>query len=125
MRGFGKDGSRLRKRGVMKAYGWYVLAAIGEIAGCFAFWAWLRMGKSAFWVLPGLGSLALFATILTRVDAPLAARAYAAYGGIYIVASICWLWLVEKSRPDFWDVLGATICVVGSLAILCGPRGSR
>jgi len=22
---------------------WYALAALGEIAGCFAFWAWMRM----------------------------------------------------------------------------------
>ncbi|GAC1334722.1 MAG: YnfA family protein [Isosphaeraceae bacterium] len=109
----------------MKAYGWYVLAAFGEIAGCFAFWAWLRLGKSAVWVAPGMVSLALFATVLTRVDTPLAARAYAAYGGIYIVASILWLWLVEKSRPDFWDLLGTAICVVGSLVILLGPRGAR
>ena len=109
----------------MKAYTWYVLAACGEIAGCFAFWAWLRLGKSAGWIAPGMLSLALFATALTRVNTSHAARAYAAYGGIYIVASLVWLWLVEKSRPDRWDLLGAAICVVGSLIILLGPRGPR
>jgi hypothetical protein len=34
---------------------------IREIAGCFAFWAWLRLGRSALWVVPGMVSLALFA----------------------------------------------------------------
>lgn len=28
----------------------YVLAAFAEIASCFAFWAWLRLHKSAWWL---------------------------------------------------------------------------
>ena len=48
----------------MKSILWYLLAALGEIAGCFAFWAWLRMQKSPLWVLPGVASLVVFA--LTR-----------------------------------------------------------
>jgi small multidrug resistance family-3 protein len=70
----------------------YVLASVGEIAGCFAFWARLRLGKSPLWLLPGMASLALFAYLLTRIDTATARRAYAAYGSVYIVSSICWLW---------------------------------
>lgn len=40
-------------------YLWFVLAAFCEIAGCYAFYLWLRLGKSALWVLPGLLSLTL------------------------------------------------------------------
>lgn len=69
----------------------YIGAAIAEIAGCFAFWAWLRMGKSMWWLLPGMASLALFAWLLTLVDTDNAGRAYAAYGGVYIVSAILWL----------------------------------
>lgn len=101
---------------------WYVLAALGEIAGCFSFWAWLRLGKSPFWIIPGMLSLAAFATALTRVDSEMAGRAYAAYGGIYIVASIAWLWAVERTRPDRWDILGASVCIAGTLIILFVPR---
>lgn len=50
-------------------YLWFVLAAFCEIAGCYAFYLWLRLGKSALWVLPGLLSLTLFALLLTRVEA--------------------------------------------------------
>jgi small multidrug resistance family-3 protein len=100
----------------------YAGAAVAEIAGCFAFWAWLRLGKPVWWLLPGLVSLALFAYLLTLVESDAAGRAYAAYGGVYIVASIVWLWVVEGSRPDRWDVLGATICLVGAAIILFGPR---
>lgn len=100
----------------------YLLAAFAEIGGCFAFWAWLRLGKSPLWLLPGMVSLALFAWALTRIDADFAGRAYAAYGGIYIAASLFWLWAVEGIRPDRWDGLGATICVPGAMIILFGPR---
>jgi small multidrug resistance family-3 protein len=58
---------------------------LGEIAGCFAFWAWLRMQKSPLWLMPGVASLVIFALALTRIDAAAAGRAYAAYGGIYII----------------------------------------
>jgi small multidrug resistance family-3 protein len=106
----------------MKSFAWFLLAAFAEIGGCFAFWAWCRLGKSSAWLFPGMASLALFAYALTKVDSAQAGRAYAAYGGVYIVSSVLWLWTVEKVRPDRWDMLGATICVVGSLVILLGPR---
>jgi small multidrug resistance family-3 protein len=103
---------------------WYLLAAGGEIGGCFAFWAWLRMHKSPLWLLPGIGALIGFALALTRIDAGNAGRAYAAYGGIYILSSLAWLWAVEGVRPDSWDAIGAAICLVGAGIILYGPRAS-
>ena len=102
----------------------YTGAALAEIAGCFAFWAWLRLGKSALWLVPGVASLALFAWLLTRVDAAFAGRAYAAYGGVYIAASLLWLWVVEGSRPDRWDAGGGAVCLFGAAVILLGPRGA-
>lgn len=108
----------------MRSLLWYVIAALGEISGCFAFWAWLRMGRSVFWIIPGLASLAFFAFALTRIDAAYAGRAYAAYGGIYILSSLFWLWAVENTRPDPWDVLGAAVCLIGAALILFGPRGA-
>ena len=101
----------------------YIAAAIAEIAGCFAFWAWLRLEKSGLWVIPGIVALVAFAWILTRVDSAFAGRAFAAYGGIYIMASMGWMWLVEGARPDRWDGFGAMLCVIGALVILFGPRG--
>jgi len=100
----------------------YAGAAVTEIAGCFAFWAWLRMGKSPAWVIPGMVSLAAFALLLTRVDAAFAGRAYAAYGGIYIAASLGWLWVAEGHVPDRWDMLGAAVCLLGACIIVFGPR---
>ena len=102
----------------------YIGAAIAEIAGCFAFWAWLRLDKSPWWLVPGMGSLILFAYLLTRIDSGFAGRAYAAYGGVYIAASLGWMWLVEAQRPDRWDLAGAVICLGGVAVILFGPRGT-
>lgn len=102
----------------------YIGAAMAEIAGCFAFWAWLRLDRSIWWVLPGLLSLAIFAWLLTLVDSNVAGRAFAAYGGVYIASSLAWLWLVEGVRPDRWDLAGALICMIGATIIIAAPRPS-
>ncbi|QBQ55139.1 YnfA family protein [Nitrosococcus wardiae] len=106
----------------MTSIAYYVAAALAEIAGCFAFWAWFRLGKSVGWLVPGMGSLALFAILLTRIDSDFAGRAYAAYGGVYIAASLAWLWGIEKQQPGQWDLIGAMICLIGAALILWGPR---
>jgi len=100
----------------------YAAAALAEIAGCFAFWAWLKLDKSPLWLAPGMVSLAGFAWLLTLIPSDAAGRAYAAYGGVYIAASILWLWLAEGQRPDRWDLTGLVICLVGSAIILLPSR---
>lgn len=108
----------------MQSFLFFLIAALGEISGCYAFWAWLRLGKSFLWIVPGMICLSLFASVLTRVDASNAGRAYAAYGGIYILSSLFWLWLVEGVKPDKWDLLGVTICLSGTLVILFGTHSN-
>ena len=93
-------------------------AAFFEIAGCFAFWVWLRRGASPLVALLGIVSLIAFALTLTRVDSVFAGRAYAAYGGIYIAASLAWLWLAEGQRPSLTDAIGAGIAIAGALVII-------
>lgn len=100
----------------------YVGAALAEIAGCFSFWAWLRMAKSPLWLIPGSASLGAFAYLLTLVDASQAGRAYAAYGGIYITSALLWMWIVEGVSPDLWDLGGATLSLVGACVIFWGPH---
>lgn len=106
----------------MTSFAYYAVAAVAEISGCFAFWAWLRLDRSILWTLPGLLLLVIFAFALTRVEVGFAGRTYAAYGGVYIVASLLWLWAVEGMRPDRWDVVGATIALIGAIVIFAGPR---
>ena len=100
----------------------YIGAALAEIAGCFAFWAWLRLDKSFWWLIPGVASLCLFAYLLTLIDAEHAGRTYAAYGGVYIISALVWLWIAEGVRPDRWDTMGAVVALTGAAIILWGPR---
>lgn len=100
----------------------YVGAALAEIAGCFAFWAWLRMDKSAWWLVPGFLALASFAYLLTLAPSEHAGRAYAAYGGIYITTSLLWLWVAEGQQPDRWDLTGGGLALVAAAIILFAPR---
>ena len=100
----------------------YAAAALFEISGCFSVWAWLRLGRSAWWLAPGAVALALFAWLLTRVETEAAGRAFAAYGGLYIGASLLWMWAAEGQRPDRFDLVGAALCLAGAGMILYGPR---
>jgi len=106
----------------MLNYLWFILAAFFEIAGCYAFWMWWRLDKSMVWILPGLVSLTLFAFALTRVEVQFAGRAYAAYGGIYIITSLMWLAVVERTKPYWSDYFGMILCLAGASVILFGPK---
>jgi len=101
----------------------YPLAALAEIAGCYAVWAWLRLDRSPLWLVPGVLSLIAFAWLLTLVPSQAAGRAFAAYGGVYIAASLVWMATVERTPPDRWDLIGAAVCLAGAGLILFGPRG--
>lgn len=98
----------------------FFAAAVFEIAGCYAFWAWLRLDKTPLWLIPGIVSLIAFAWILAHIDTAFAGRAYAAYGGVYIVSSLAWMAIVEKAMPVISDYFGVALCLLGAAVILFG-----
>ena len=100
----------------------FAIAAVAEIAGCFAVWMWMRHEASSLWLVPALISLGVFAWLLALAPSEFAGRAYAAYGGVYIASSLTWLWVIEKQHPNPWDMIGAAICLVGAGIILFGSR---
>ena len=100
----------------------FVFAALFEIGGCFAFWAWWRLDRSPWWLMPGIAALIGFAWILAHSDTGGAGRAYAAYGGVYVLGAVLWGWSVEGLMPDRFDLIGAALCVAGCGVILFGPR---
>ncbi len=104
------------------AFGLYLVTALAEIAGCYAIYAWLRLGRPVWWLVPGAMALVLFGYLLTWHPGQ-AGRIYAAYGAVYIASSIAWMWLVERHAPDRWDVIGAAVCLLGAAIIYLGPRG--
>jgi small multidrug resistance family-3 protein len=96
-------------------------AALFEIAGCYLVWQALRLGQPLLWA-PALMALALFAYLLTLTGADSAGRTFAVYGGIYIVASLVFMVLGERVRPDLWDLAGGMLCLIGAAVIFFGPR---
>jgi small multidrug resistance family-3 protein len=106
----------------MRSIAFFLLAALGEISGCYAFWVWLRLDRSILWTIPGILALIIFAVALTQVETANAGRVYAAYGGIYIFSSIVWLWLVEGVKPDRWDLIGVSLALLGTVVILFSPH---
>lgn len=106
----------------MRTLAIYVAAAAAEIAGCYAIWTWWRLGGSVGWAAAGVLSLTLFGWLLSLTDVESAGRAFAAYGGLYIAASLVWLRVVEGVAPDRWDLIGGVVSVIGALIILYGPR---
>ena len=106
---------------VLKTLGLFVLTALAEIAGCYLPYLWLRQGRSAWLLVPGALSLALFAWLLS-LHPTAAGRTYAAYGGVYVSVAVFWLWRIDSVRPDRWDLIGAAVTLLGMTIIAFGPH---
>lgn len=99
----------------------FVLAGLCEIGGGYLFWLWLREGKSVWLAVLGTAILAIYA-VLPTLQTVSFGRAYAAYGGVFVVLSIFWGWLVDGVVPDKYDLLGGWIALLGVLVIMYAPR---
>jgi len=101
----------------------FALTAVMEIVGCYLPWLVLRQGRSAWWLVPAAASLAVFAWLLT-LHPTAAGRTYAAYGGVYVVVALIWLWRIDGVVPNRWDLVGGGICLVGMAIIALQPRSA-
>jgi small multidrug resistance family-3 protein len=99
----------------------FLLAGLCEIGGGYLFWLWLREGKSFWLAIAGTVILAIYAVLPTLQPVSFG-RAYAAYGGVFIVLSILWGWGVDRVVPDKYDLLGGLIALGGVLVIMYAPR---
>jgi small multidrug resistance family-3 protein len=106
---------------VLKTFALFTVTALAEIVGCYLPWLWLKQGGSAWLLLPGAASLALFAWLLS-LHPTAAGRVYAAYGGVYIGVAMVWLMVVDQVRPTLTDWLGVALCLAGMAVIMFGPR---
>lgn len=101
----------------------FLVTAVAEIVGCYLPYLWLREGKSAWLLVPATLSLALFAWLLT-LHPTAAGRVYAAYGGVYVLVAILWLWAVDGIKPTTWDVAGALVALAGMAIIMFAPKNA-
>ena len=99
----------------------FIITALAEIVGCYLPYLWLREGKTIWLLAPAALSLAAFVWLLT-LHPTAAGRVYAAYGGMYIFMAILWLWAIEDIRPTTWDIVGASVALIGMAIIMFAPR---
>jgi small multidrug resistance family-3 protein len=105
----------------MRTFLLYAVTALAEILGCYLFYLMLREGRSNWLSVPALASLLAFAWLLTLHPAA-SGRVYAAYGGVYVVAALLWLWAVDGIRPSGWDAAGGALCLLGMAVIVMQPK---
>jgi small multidrug resistance family-3 protein len=106
---------------VAKTLGLFVITAFAEILGCYLPYLWLRERGSPWLLLPAAVSLACFVWLLSLHPLP-AGRTYAAYGGVYVLTAMLWLWRIEGRAPDRWDLIGAGLALTGMSVIAFGPH---
>jgi small multidrug resistance family-3 protein len=106
---------------ILKTGALFVVTALAEIVGCYLPYLWLRRGASPWVLLPAIVSLGCFVWLLT-LHPTAAGRVYAAYGGVYVVVALLWLWRVDGVTPDRWDLLGGTVALAGMSIIMFSPR---
>ncbi len=105
----------------LKTVGLFTITALAEIVGCYLPYLWLREGKTIWLLAPAALSLAAFAWLLT-LHPTAAGRVYAAYGGVYVFVAILWLWAIDGIRPTTWDIVGASVALIGMAIIMFAPR---
>src|SRR5262244_1537652 len=106
----------------MKSIMFFILAGLCEIGGGYLVWLWLRENRSIWYAAAGAIVLVAYGIVPTFQPSHFG-RVYAAYGGVFIVMSLLWGWKIDGQRPDRWDVIGITICLIGVLVIMYSPRG--
>lgn len=99
----------------------FLLAGLCEIGGGYLVWLWLRDEKPFWYGIAGAAVLALYGVVATLQPANFA-RTYAAYGGFFIVLSLLWAYKFDNFRPDKYDIIGASVALIGVCIIFYTPR---
>ena len=106
---------------MLKTLALFLLTAVAEIVGCYLPYLVLKQGKTAWLLIPAALALGVFAWLLT-LHPTASGRIYAAYGGVYVMVAIFWLWGVDGVRPTTWDIVGSLVAVTGMAIIMLGSR---
>ena len=99
----------------------FAMAALAEIGGTWLIWQGLRENRGLLWIAGGVMALGLYGFVAALQPDAAFGRVLAAYGGVFIIGALVWGVVVDKFRPDRWDLIGVGICLVGVLVIMFGP----
>jgi small multidrug resistance family-3 protein len=101
--------------------GLFFAAALMKIGGGYLVWQWIREQKAI--VMGLIGGIILFLYgIIPTLQPSHFGRTYAAYGGIFIISSIIWGIIIDKKKPDRFEVIGSLIAICGAIIIFYTPR---
>jgi small multidrug resistance family-3 protein len=100
----------------------FILAAVAEIGGAWLIWQGVREHRGLVWIGAGVIALGLYGFVATLQPDANFGRILAAYGGVFVAGSLAWGMIVDKFRPDRYDIIGALICLVGVGVIMYFPR---
>jgi small multidrug resistance family-3 protein len=100
----------------------FALAAAAEIGGAWLVWQGVREQRGLLWVGLGVVALGLYGFVATLQADPHFGRILAAYGGVFVAGSLAWGVVVDRFRPDRYDLIGAAICLTGVAVIMYAPR---
>ena len=106
---------------VIKSLSLFLLAGLCEIGGGYLVWLWLKEDKPFWYGLSG-GLILAFYGVVATLQTSSFGRVYAAYGGIFIVLSLLWAYKVDKFSPDKFDIIGASVALLGVCIIYFSPR---
>jgi small multidrug resistance family-3 protein len=102
----------------------FLLAALAEIGGAWLVWQGWREHRGVVWISGGIITLGLYGFVATFQPDPHFGRILAAYGGVFVAGSFGWGMVIDKFRPDRYDIIGAAICLIGVAVIMYAPRSS-
>ncbi|MGI0082587.1 MAG: YnfA family protein [Nitrosopumilaceae archaeon] len=106
---------------MLSTLGLFFAAALAEIGGGYLVWLWLKVKKK--WIFGLVGAMVLFTYgIIPTFQPANFGRVYAAYGGIFIFSAIIWGLIVDKKRPDRYEIMGSLIALAGAAIIFYSPR---
>ncbi|MFI5841968.1 YnfA family protein [Catenuloplanes sp. NPDC051500] len=109
---------------ILRSLALFGLAALAEIGGAWLIWQGFREQRGLWWIAGGVIALGLYGFVATFQPDPNFGRILAAYGGVFVAGSLAWAMVVDRFRPDRWDLLGAAICLVGVVVIMYAPRST-
>jgi len=114
----GEDGTMTTARIIFV----FLLAAMAEIGGAWLVWQAVRESRPWWWAGLGVMALAAYGFIATLQPDANFGRVLAAYGGVFIAGSLLWGVLIDGFKPDRWDIIGGSICLLGVAVIMLAPR---
>src|SRR4051795_12667514 len=109
---------------VLRSVALFLLAALAEIGGSWLIWQGIREHRGLLFVGAGVLALGAYGFVATLQPDAHFGRILAAYGGIFVAGSLLWAMLVDRFRPDRFDVIGAALCLVGVAVIMYAPRSA-